>query len=1410
MKKKFKSKKLCFKNIIMTMILIATVVIPTQFVVANANQVVNSGGSNTTKWNSDGVQVSKTAQAASTGDEDYFDITLQVKSKKSVKDIMETDSAAVVFVVDLSDSMDNYINPRNSSSGRKVDNAIAAIQYFTKEFSKSSTNYPNNEIGAVGFNTNGHNLVGLTKIGNYQSFNSTLGTRADNIVDTSAKYDGFTNIEAGLKKAQTMLDTSKAKYKYIVFLGDGVPTTYIKSGDNGYRFVTNSTTFDGYNNGITGKAVQGPGANYSDNGAIKARQLAMTLKRSGVTIYSIGVGLQTFWGYQGSDQDTNNTIAYRSYYNYQLNGEQLLINQISRSITKNQQHVENSLGKVTGATGATAWQNNKNAILKKNWEITRNFENYVNGTGTIGRYRDLIDGNYTRTTNDDLFKKWLTYGIGSGYYYDVAKISDFTAAISTVNKTGILDKINSDLDHKRTDVWTTTDPMTKYNTSTSEYIKFEGFLDSAGNVVKQNEISGSHVLNGNNTAKFEETAADPSGTITWNLKSSGYTTETEGSTTVYVYTLKYRVRLKVEKQGFDDTISYDTNGPTSLKYVNIVDGVTSPVKSINYPIPKVKGFLEDLKISKTVQGIVSKKTLNGPYSSFTYRVTFKDSKGNTVGNDFPYDKYKLNSNTPYESGIMKKNNRTITLGYDEYIVIHNLYHDITWTVTEDNHDGFRQSITSVSPNTVTSSGIIATGTTKSAVPSYEVNYLNKVYQLKLYKFDGDSNEDLQGVKFTLYSSLDASGNPINPVTNMNGDKLENITTNTDGIIELGNLSFTSGGSTTYYLKEVDTIDKYNLLDTYIKIVVNKNGITSSYEGHDFDKSKVGVNTVKLSDNVYELDVPNVLGIYLPETGGNGEILYKIVGIMLIIFAFIGYILTDNKYKFIKRKGDNKMKKYIGLMFAFLMSLIMIGNVYAKQTGPYTITINDSESGHTYDVYQILKGDVSISGDTAQNTKVFSNIKWGNGVDHESLTTKTAKAYAEELSGYSSNSTEAIAATKKIAENLTSPIGTATFNSSTNKYTLSVSDSGYYFIRDRAQTIGSKPMGTGYIVKLVDNIDVSPKRSVPTPTKVINEGDGVHASSKYAVGEKVPFILTGTMPTNYDYFETYKFIFHDTLATGLQFNESSVKVFVDDNLVTSGYSIDTSSNDYTFSIVFNNTKTGIKGENNTDISITKDSIIRVEYNATVLSSAVRGTDGNSNKMLIEYSNNPGTNETGKTTEIETKVYIFNLELTKIGSDTNSALANAIFRLERCNKAANSCNKANDNDWNVVRGITYSADSPAGTHTFSGLSAGTYRVTETTTPDGYNTIEPFTFTVTPIYDDDVTALDSVTLDTTSSSEVTALAFDDDKFTTMKTTITNLKGITLPLTGGIGTTIFTILGLTLMIVAIVTFVKTRKENN
>ena len=119
---------------------------------------------------------------------------------------------------------------------------------------------------------------------------------------------------------------------------------------------------------------------------------------------------------------------------------------------------------------------------------------------------------------------------------------------------------------------------------------------------------------------------------------------------------------------------------------------------------------------------------------------------------------------------------------------------------------------------------------------------------------------------------------------MNGVILKDKLTDANGMIYLGNLPFPVGGSATYYLVEEDTIDKYNLLDNYVEIKVDANGITAKYDNQDMSLVNNGT--------MFEVTVPNAKGIDLPETGGTGDLLFKIIGVLTMLLS--GIVYTINK------------------------------------------------------------------------------------------------------------------------------------------------------------------------------------------------------------------------------------------------------------------------------------------------------------------------------------------------------------------------------------------------------------------------------------------------------------------------------------------------------------------------------------
>ncbi len=837
-------------------------------------QIVYVGGENNAVWDEDGVSVSKTIDG--TNVEDYFDITLQVKAKKTVTEYLEGEAVAVAIVIDLSNTMNAAVDGSSVSDYErsKAHAAAEAAGDFVTQFVANSSNYPNSVIGVVGFNTSGVEIAPMTNLttNRVDNFNKDV---AKKIKKTVQSYDShpanrYTNIEAGLKMARTMLSGCTQKYQYVIFLGDGLPTTYTTSNSaTNYTGTTVTTLKDGINNN-----ANLIGGNYSDTGAVRARQVAMDLKNKGVTIYSIGVGLNTFDGTSNGNLFNGASIPFGSN-SRNLNGEQFLMNQLGRSVLSTAYTVENTFPAITylgnsNANRQRTWNNNKSTILNYDWEIRNNYN-----PDTMGTTPKYVLSETPPAGQPSLFENWLKYGIGSGHYFDVTNTQGLTDAIND-----IYSHLNSHALSRMATIWATTDPLSSIDEITGsllEYVEFKGFFNSNNELVQS--LSGTHGENNTNTARLDTTQITD-GIIRWDLKNSGYSIEGDSTTSIYTYKLKYRVRLKTDKPGFISEKAYKTNGRTTLTYVIEENGVTSDEKTVDYPIPQVKGYLTEVKVKKTVEGLASGfQSFTTQNSNFEFTVELKrmNDAGEYVDLDdtysFAYDKYDKDGNK-YPGNLTISNGDTFTLMDKEYIVIHNLFHGISWKVTETAKNGFVSTIASGN----------SSGVTESSVPLSEVTFNNKAYQMKMKKIDGSSLEKLEGVRFSLYRTYENEAFS-DVVTNMNGLLLQNLLTNDSGIINFGNLSFRTGGTTTYYLVEEETIDKYSMLDNYVEIKVNANGITAKYNDTNINVTQSG--------NVFEITVPNARGIDLPETGGVGS-LFTMMGITCILLSSIGYAINKKK------------------------------------------------------------------------------------------------------------------------------------------------------------------------------------------------------------------------------------------------------------------------------------------------------------------------------------------------------------------------------------------------------------------------------------------------------------------------------------------------------------------------------------
>ena len=501
-----------------------------------------------------------------------------------------------------------------------------------------------------------------------------------------------------------------------------------------------------------------------------------------------------------------------------------------------------------------------------------------------------------------------------------------------------------------------------------------------------------------------------------------------------------------------------------------------------------------------------------------------------------------------------------------------------------------------------------------------------------------------------------------------------------------------------------------------------------------------------------------------------------------------------------------IKKLASLLLVLVMVFALATTAFAEET-TYSITINNSAKDHTYEAYQIFTGD--LSGTT------LSNIVWGSGVSEAGQTALgDAAAKAETLK----TEADAKAFAKAVAPYLTTAAGSA--NTVTDgKYVISGLAAGYYLVKDQDGSLtGDADAYTEYIIKVVSDTTATPKSSVPTVEKKVkdtNDSTGVTSdwqdSADYDIGDSIPFQLKATLANNVSSYTTYKVVFHDTLSKGLTYNNDA-KVYIG-GTETNGFTVTATVNaDGTTTLTVSCDDVKALGAGNS-------SVITVEYTVKLNENAVLGSAGNPNEVYLEYSNNPnksenGNNETGETPKDVVIVFTYKTIINKVDSE-NAPLTGAAFKLEKLIKGKDGA----ADTWTTVKEFT--VDETTTSFTFSGLDDGQYKLTETKTPAGYNTIDPIYFVIEATHD--VTA-DAPTLKTLNAYLTDA---NGNKQTEMKdgesvnidlgtvdltagsitTTVVNKSGSELPSTGGIGTTIFYVLGGVLVLAAVVLLVTKKR---
>lgn len=490
-----------------------------------------------------------------------------------------------------------------------------------------------------------------------------------------------------------------------------------------------------------------------------------------------------------------------------------------------------------------------------------------------------------------------------------------------------------------------------------------------------------------------------------------------------------------------------------------------------------------------------------------------------------------------------------------------------------------------------------------------------------------------------------------------------------------------------------------------------------------------------------------------------------------------------------------IKRFTAIVTVIAMALALTVSVKADTL--YTITAPDDDD-HTYEIYQIFTGDLS--------NNILSNVKWGkNGTGTTGASVNDA--ILTELSTVNSKTyTEKLEVIKKYVNFNSETYGTIYGQKFVNEdqsnavHSMNV-DPGYYLIKDKDNSVSGYDSYTLYYVKIVNNITIDPKSDVPKLEKKVkdindsqqNSTTDWQDSADYDIGDKVPFQLKGTVADNYNDYKQYYFAFHDVEDEGLTFDSESVIVYVNGSIIDeSQYKVKSDQDDgCTFEIVFDD----LKSIN----TVSAGSVITVEYTSTLNDKAILGNQGNVNKAKLEFSNNPNNDQKGVTSWDEVIVFTYKVVINKV-NENKDPLSGAEFTL---------CKKLADGD---TKPISVIKNTNGTVFTFKGLDDGNYVLTETKTPDGYNTIGAIEFIVTADHDIKWIAQtkDSI-LTSLNGNNVSGEIIFTSKIAegSLTANVVNKSGSTLPETGGIGTTIFYVVGSILVVGAAILLVAKRRTD-
>lgn len=384
----------------------------------------------------------------------------------------------------------------------------------------------------------------------------------------------------------------------------------------------------------------------------------------------------------------------------------------------------------------------------------------------------------------------------------------------------------------------------------------------------------------------------------------------------------------------------------------------------------------------------------------------------------------------------------------------------------------------------------------------------------------------------------------------------------------------------------------------------------------------------------------------------------------------------------KMKTWNKGKRTLALLVCVLLTVLSVVPAMGAPRTQKTLEITNTSFGHTYKVYQLLKGQVSGL-DNGKGT--LSNMEKGDNL----LADKTVKDVTDAINGKTDG--DLGDAAYALINTSSTPAATITIDQDATSGSAKVEE-GYYVIVDSysgAASTEGKDTVSRYMVAVVGDTTMEAKTVTPDIDKKIVDTDANQAidgvikkTDTAAIGDVIEYEVTGTVP-NMEGYKYYYYYLTDTLSKGLTLDESSFKVTIGNTEITKYVSGDAANTNYYLKTISNSDGTNSFILSFEDLkSLVSDGTIKVgdtitiKYNAMVNDSALIGSNPNTNTVHLNYSNNPqnstrhdsddtpGTpkndNVTGHGPDKVTKTYVMELVILKV-DETGKKLSGAQFTL-----------------------------------------------------------------------------------------------------------------------------------------------------